>query len=86
MGCKSSSEFWPSTANHLDGGVFETGAYKTETFTFATSKAVTPHWHQIFLRGILGMLFYRTRYIVVDSVQQIGWSASPFSSPSQRAK
>jgi len=35
------------------GGTFETGEYKTEALAFAKTKAVTPMWHQIFLRGIL---------------------------------
>ncbi|TKA76258.1 hypothetical protein B0A49_04880 [Cryomyces minteri] len=34
------------------GGVFEHGAYKAESITFAIGKAVTPHWHQIFLKAI----------------------------------
>lgn len=34
------------------GGVFNTAAFKKEVITFATSKAVTPEWHMIFLRGI----------------------------------
>ncbi|KAL8662865.1 MAG: hypothetical protein Q9202_004379 [Teloschistes flavicans] len=34
------------------GGVFEPAAYRQETINFATLKAVTPGWHQIFLRGI----------------------------------
>ncbi|TAQ83136.1 hypothetical protein B7494_g8539 [Chlorociboria aeruginascens] len=36
-----------------DGGTFETGAYKDEALAFAKTKAVTPQWHQIFLKGIL---------------------------------
>lgn len=35
------------------GGTFETGAYRTEALAFAETKAVTPQWHQIFLKGIL---------------------------------
>jgi len=35
------------------GGTFEAAAYKHEVETFATTKVVTPGWHQIFLRGIL---------------------------------
>ncbi|PQE28817.1 formate nitrite transporter family protein [Rutstroemia sp. NJR-2017a WRK4] len=35
------------------GGTFESGAYKAEALTFAKGKAVTPEWHQIFLKGIL---------------------------------
>ncbi|TVY62743.1 putative formate transporter [Lachnellula suecica] len=35
------------------GGTFSTGGYHTETLAFATTKVVTPGWHQIFLRGIL---------------------------------
>ena len=34
------------------GGVFESAAYKTESVTFAIGKAVTPKWHQIFLKAI----------------------------------
>lgn len=49
---------------YIDGGIFETGAYKTETFAFATAKAVTPQWHQIFLRGILGKLSGRASCMV----------------------
>jgi hypothetical protein len=35
-----------------DGGVFDTQPYKAEAIAFATKKQLTPHWHQIFLRGI----------------------------------
>ncbi|QSZ28578.1 hypothetical protein DSL72_003076 [Monilinia vaccinii-corymbosi] len=35
------------------GGTFESGAFKDEALAFAKTKAVTPHWHQIFLKGIL---------------------------------
>ncbi|KAF4627727.1 hypothetical protein G7Y89_g10427 [Cudoniella acicularis] len=35
------------------GGTFETGAYLDEALAFAKAKAVTPKWHQIFLKGIL---------------------------------
>lgn len=35
------------------GGTFETGAYEEEALAFAKAKAVTPEWHQIFLKGIL---------------------------------
>ncbi|EMC97653.1 hypothetical protein BAUCODRAFT_107340 [Baudoinia panamericana UAMH 10762] len=34
------------------GGVFSNATYKAEVLTFANTKVVTPHWHQIFLRGI----------------------------------
>lgn len=34
------------------GGVFETPAYRTATFNFATMKMLTPQWHQIMLRAI----------------------------------
>lgn len=34
------------------GGVFDTAPFKAEVVKFATSKAVTPEWHMIFLRGI----------------------------------
>ncbi|KAL8952865.1 MAG: hypothetical protein Q9222_001257, partial [Ikaeria aurantiellina] len=34
------------------GGVFEMGAYRTETLNFATLKIVNPQWHQVFLRAI----------------------------------
>ncbi|KAH8808893.1 Formate/nitrite transporter-domain-containing protein [Xylogone sp. PMI_703] len=34
-------------------GTFETGAYKEEAISFAKAKAVTPEWHQIFLKGIV---------------------------------
>ncbi|OQO03027.1 hypothetical protein B0A48_11311 [Cryoendolithus antarcticus] len=34
------------------GGVFSAGAYKEEAIKFAVAKAVTPHWHQIFLKAI----------------------------------
>lgn len=37
----------------VDGGTFETGAYKEEALAFAKTKAVVPEWHQIFLKGIL---------------------------------
>ncbi|KAH7411433.1 Formate/nitrite transporter-domain-containing protein [Cadophora sp. MPI-SDFR-AT-0126] len=35
------------------GGTFESDPYKAEALNFAKAKAVTPHWHQIFLKGIL---------------------------------
>ncbi|RDW73280.1 hypothetical protein BP6252_07187 [Coleophoma cylindrospora] len=35
------------------GGTFESGAYKDEAISFAKTKAVTPEWHQIFLKGII---------------------------------
>ncbi|KAK0120466.1 hypothetical protein ONS96_010680 [Cadophora gregata f. sp. sojae] len=35
------------------GGTFEANPYKAEALSFAKAKAVTPHWHQIFLKGIL---------------------------------
>jgi formate/nitrite transporter FocA (FNT family) len=35
-----------------EGGVFSTDPFRSEAITFATKKAVTPMWHQIFLRGI----------------------------------
>jgi hypothetical protein len=38
----------------VDGGTFSTAPYLTEALAFATAKVVTPQWHQIFLRGILG--------------------------------
>lgn len=34
------------------GGVFSADAYKKEILTIATAKAVTPMWHQIFLKAI----------------------------------
>ena len=34
------------------GGVFEAAAYKKELLAIATTKAVTPQWHQIFLKAI----------------------------------
>jgi len=34
------------------GGVFDTAYYHTEAQNFAKAKAITPHWHQIFIRGI----------------------------------
>lgn len=34
------------------GGVFDSAAYKAEVIKFATTKAVTPEWHMVFLRGI----------------------------------
>ena len=52
--------FWGNLAGSLFvmailtgyGGIFDTGAYHAEAQTFAKAKAITPHWHQIFLRGI----------------------------------
>ncbi|KAF2661329.1 putative formate/nitrite transporter [Lophiostoma macrostomum CBS 122681] len=52
--------FWGNLAGSLFivaiisgyGGVFDAAAYKTEAQTFAVTKQVTAHWHQIFLRGI----------------------------------
>jgi formate/nitrite transporter FocA (FNT family) len=35
------------------GGIFSTGAYKDEALAYAKAKAVTPQWHQIFLKGII---------------------------------
>ncbi|RDW63472.1 hypothetical protein BP6252_11017 [Coleophoma cylindrospora] len=35
------------------GGVFSSGAFKTEAIAFAVGKVITPAWHQVFLRGIL---------------------------------
>lgn len=34
------------------GGVFDSTAYRAEVITFASTKQLTPQWHQIFLRGI----------------------------------
>jgi formate/nitrite transporter FocA (FNT family) len=34
------------------GGVFSGAAYKKELLAIATTKAVTPMWHQIFLKAI----------------------------------
>lgn len=34
------------------GGTFSDATYKVEVIKFATGKAITPEWHQIFLRGI----------------------------------
>ncbi|KAI1612115.1 formate/nitrite transporter family protein [Exophiala viscosa] len=34
------------------GGIFDDAGYKTEAVKFATTKQVTPEWHEIFLRGI----------------------------------
>jgi len=34
-------------------GTFSDGAYKAEAIAFANTKAVAPHWHQIFLKGIV---------------------------------
>lgn len=36
------------------GGVFDAAAYKDEAVKFAVTKAVTPAWHQIFLKAIGG--------------------------------
>jgi len=36
------------------GGVFESDAWKQESIKLAVTKAVTPHWHQIFLKAIGG--------------------------------
>ena len=52
--------FWGNLAGSLFvmalitgyGGTFSVPAYAAEVRTFATTKAVTPEWHQIFLRGI----------------------------------
>jgi len=44
------------------GGVFETAAWKAESIKFATAKAVTPHWHQIFLKAIGGESLPRATY------------------------
>lgn len=35
------------------GGIFSSGYYETESINYAITKAVTPQWHQIFLRGII---------------------------------
>jgi len=34
------------------GGVFDSKAYREEAIKFATTKQLTPQWHQVFLRGI----------------------------------
>jgi formate/nitrite transporter FocA (FNT family) len=39
------------------GGTFETEVYKDEALAYAKTKAVTPEWHQIFLRGIICTIF-----------------------------
>lgn len=52
--------FWGNLAGSLFlvsiiagyGGIFDGAAYKAEAIAFATTKQVTPMWHQIFLRGI----------------------------------
>jgi formate/nitrite transporter FocA (FNT family) len=36
----------------VDGGVFDSGPYKTRAIEFVTSKQVKPEFHQIFLRGV----------------------------------
>jgi len=52
--------FWGNLAGSLFvmaiitgyGGTFSTTAQHARVVTFATSKAITPAWHQVFLRGI----------------------------------
>nr|POE82243.1 putative formate transporter [Quercus suber] len=52
--------FWGNLAGSLFvmaiitgyGGVFDAAVYKTEVMNFASTKAVVPEWHMIFLRGI----------------------------------
>ncbi|KPI44328.1 putative formate transporter [Cyphellophora attinorum] len=52
--------FWGNLAGSLFvvalitgyGGTFDVAAYTTEVRTFATTKQITPHFHQVFLRGI----------------------------------
>ncbi|KAI1812143.1 Formate/nitrite transporter-domain-containing protein [Poronia punctata] len=34
------------------GGIFDHDPYKSQVITFVTSKQLTPHWHQIFIRAI----------------------------------
>lgn len=52
--------FWGNLAGSLFvacilcgyGGTFSSAVYKAEVIAFTTTKAVTPEWYQIFLRGI----------------------------------
>lgn len=52
--------FWGNLAGSLFvmgivigyGGTFSQPVYQERVVTFCTSKAVTPEWHQVFLRGI----------------------------------
>lgn len=52
--------FWGNLAGSLFvmglivgyGGVFDSGAYRTEAQAFAKTKVIVPEWHQIFLRGV----------------------------------
>lgn len=52
--------FWGNLAGSLFvmallvgyGGTFSAPAYHARVVAFATAKAITPHWHQVFLRGI----------------------------------
>jgi formate/nitrite transporter len=52
--------FWGNLAGSLFvmaiitgyGGTFSTTAQHSRVVTFATAKAITPAWHQVFLRGI----------------------------------
>lgn len=52
--------FWGNLAGSLFvmaviigyGGTFSQPAYHARAVTFATAKAITPAWHQVFLRGI----------------------------------
>nr|XP_023907896.1 uncharacterized protein LOC112019610 [Quercus suber] len=52
--------FWGNLAGSLFvmaiitgyGDVFSASVYKSEVFAFASTKAIVPEWHSIFLRGI----------------------------------
>ena len=55
MGCKCAEPRPPESleANCLtDGGVFDSGPYRTRAVEFVVDKQVKPQFHQIFLRGI----------------------------------
>lgn len=59
--------------------MFESDAWKEESIKFAVTKAVTPQWHQIFLKAIGGKnelvkLHIQLRLMLTD-LQQIGLSA-----------
>jgi len=67
------------------GGVFEAAAYKTESINFAVAKAVTPQWHQIFLKAIganwlvcLAVFMAMSSREIVSKILSIWWPITTF--------
>ncbi|KAI9659067.1 MAG: hypothetical protein M1821_002027 [Bathelium mastoideum] len=69
------------------GGVFEAEVYKAESITFAIGKAVTPHWHQIFLKAIganwlvcLAVFMAISSREIISKIVAIWWPITAFVS------